>query len=127
MAVSGSRDIFQYVDDQGRIWNAQLDVSEQLALGATRGRSIAAADAGRKLFVSRKQPITARYVVLQSTTEPARRLRKIICDPTSDIWTGATTTYTQDGEGFVVTSYHGESRYYVPSQDTAIVETTPGP
>jgi hypothetical protein len=122
MAVSGSKDYFQYVDDQGRIWNALLDVSEQTALGATRGALQAASNEGRLLKVSTKRPLTARYIIFRSTTEAARTITKVICDPTSDLWLGVQNSYTQDGELFIATSRHGESRYNIPTVDTNIVE-----
>lgn len=120
--TTGSRDYFQYVDDQGRSWNIQLDVSDQVTLGSTRGALAANNTAGRVLTVKGHRSLIPRYILLRSTTQPNRQLRKIVCDATTDIWTGVQNSFTAGGELFIVTSRVGEIRFNAPTVDTAITE-----
>lgn len=120
---NGSIDVHQYVDDETRVWNIRLDVSDQEALGGTRGVNIPAQTAGRLITASNKKgPVVPRYIILQSTTEPARKLSKVVCNVGEDLWTGASNAVTLNGELFSVTSRHGEVRNRVPSVDTGIIE-----
>jgi len=122
MAVGGSRDYFQYLDDQGRSWNIQLDVSDQATLGGTRGALQANTNDGRVLTQRGHKSLRPRYVLLRSTVEPARNIKKVVTDPTLGIWDGSQNSYTQDGELFIVTARVGEVRFNPPTADTGIVE-----
>lgn len=123
--TTGSRDFFQYQDDQSRSWNIQLDVSDQTTLGSARGALQANTNAGRILTTKGHRSLRPRYILLRSTVETNRQLRKIVCDPTTDIWTGSQNSFTAGGVLYVVTARVGEVRFNAPTVDTAIVEAAP--
>lgn len=125
--MSGSRRYFAYFDDAGNEWSIQQDesVAESLALGF--GQSITAAVAANlqsRLKPSTKIPIQPRYVLAQRTDADGRVVKRRfnVGATSAPIWTGTAATYTVDGEAFAVTARIGEQRFYIPAEDTGLID-----
>ncbi len=125
--MSGSRRYFAYFSDNSDEYAIQLDesVAESTSLGF--GQSITqalASNPASRIFPSRKYPLEPRYVLAQRTDGDGRTVRRkfYVGALTAPAWSGAPYGVVVDGQEWDITARVGESRYYVPAEDTGLID-----
>lgn len=138
--MAGSLRYFSYEDDNALLWNVNLDenVYEQNSLRFGQNPSPVAASAGRKLRVSSKRgPISMRYALLTGLDQHDRLVQRkvFVGNITAPLWLQPTVaanipelrdfsspTTAQNLRNVKVSALVGETRRFIPSGDSGIID-----
>lgn len=122
--MAGSRRWFEYIDDFGIPYMVELD--ETLGENANMGFNpiSAAARAGRRILrVSSDRSLKARYLLAYYVDTDGRPVYRKFYVGRQDapVW-GASETVDIGGQTYNITTKAGEVRYFVPPEDTGLID-----